>query len=207
MQKSNQSSKQWYQHTWICVVGVIVLMIIGVFSWYTHGYNSLVSGQQNVNQQEGQVQTVLQRRGDVIPELVGAVKGSQKQEKSVYGKIAKARTEYFNACNRYNKSNSPASKARALTDQDGAINAMVGSIKEAYPRLDSNSNMGKLMVEVEGSNNRVSVERHYLNSDIQSYNTQVLHFPTSIIASMSNHHTVPYFKASSSAQKAPKVSF
>lgn len=204
---SENDSKQWYQHAWIWVLVVIVVFIFGIASWFIKDSNQLVISKQAVSAQEGQVQNVLDRRGSDVPELVGAVKGSQKQEKSVYGTIAKARTEYYNAKNKYSNSSSDKSKAQALNTQNGAINAIVGSIKEAYPHLDSNSRMGDLMSNIEGSNNRVAVERMTLQHKTESYDNKVQLFPSSIVASMTNHHTIPYYKASQSEQKAPKVNF
>ena len=201
---SNSDSKQWYQHTVLrCIVAVVVVLV----AWFAIDSNKLNNGKQNIDSQTGQVQNVLQRRSDTVTEMVGAVKGAQKHEGSVYEKIAKDRTEYYKNNDKYKNAKSSGAKEQAMSNQSGAVNAMVGSIKEAYPKLSSNSRMGQLMVELEGSNNRVSVERRNLQMDTQSYNRLVVDFPSSIIASLTNHHTVSYFKAQPSAQEAPKVSF
>lgn len=212
---NNGGKKKWYQHTG-CNIGcgivafiLIVLVLMGIH--FTHEgintYNSLNADQQSVKAQQSQVQNVLQERADKLPEMEGAVKGSQKQERAVYGVIAKARTQYYHANQDYKHANSASARAQDLNKQNGVINAMVGTIHERYPKIGSESEMNSLMVEIEGSNNRVAVERRNLNEDVGSYNTKVKNFPTNIIANYFNFHPIQQFKASKASQKAPGIHF
>ncbi|TPR50398.1 LemA family protein [Apilactobacillus micheneri] len=200
-------NKPFYKRGWFITVVVIAVVLIGLIGGFIKSSNSMATSEQGVEEQLGQVQTVLQRRADLIPNLMNAVKGQQKQEKQVYGDISKARTEYYNAKSKYNNSNNSSDKVNALSGQDRALNVMVGSIREAYPKLESNSNMQTLMVQLEGSENRISVERNRYNKTAREYNNKLVKFPGSLVASITNHKKANYFQADESAQKAPSVNF
>lgn len=176
------------------IVGCLVL--IGI--WYASTYNSLVNSKQAVEAQWGQVETQLQRRNDLTPQLVGAVKGSMKQEKTVFGEIANARKSY-------NSANTTQGKMKASQQMDKGMTILINDIHENYPQLASNKNVQTLMIQVEGSENRISQERRAYNQDIESFNTQIMSFPKNIIAGNMGYHSYPYFKASAGSNKAPKV--
>lgn len=176
------------------IIGFLVL--IGI--WYASTYNSLVNSKQTVEAQWGQVETQLQRRNDLTPQLVGAVKGSMKQEKTVFGEIANARKSY-------NSANTTQGKMKASQQMDKGMTILINDIHENYPQLASNKNVQTLMIQVEGSENRISQERRAYNQDIESFNTQIMSFPKNIIAGSIGYHSYPYFKASAGSNKAPKV--
>lgn len=183
--------------------GVVVLLGVGAVS----SVNNMTAQEQNAESQLSNIQIALQRRHDLIPNLVSSVAGSQKQEQKVYGQIADARTQYYNANKSYKKADTADDKTQALEKQESALNIMVGSIKENYPDLKSNQQVSDLMVELEGSENRISVERQKYNNVVKSYNTTVKRFPTSILAGMTGHTALHYYQADSSAETAPTVNF
>lgn len=183
--------------------GVVVLLGVGAVG----SVNNMTAQEQNAESQLSNVQIALQRRHDLIPNLVSSVAGSQKQEQKVYGQIADARTQYYNANKSYKNADTADDKTQALEKQESALNIMVGSIKENYPDLKSNQQVSDLMVELEGSENRISVERQKYNNVVKSYNTTVKRFPTSILAGMTGHTALHYYQADSSAETAPTVNF
>lgn len=183
--------------------GIVVLLGVGAVG----SVNNMTAQEQNAESQLSNIQIALQRRHDLIPNLVSSVAGSQKQEQKVYGQIADARTQYYNANKSYKNADTADDKTQALEKQESALNIMVGSIKENYPDLKSNQQVSDLMVELEGSENRISVERQKYNSAVKSYNTTVKRFPTSILAGMTGHTALHYYQADSSAETAPTVNF
>lgn len=183
--------------------GVVVLLGVGVVG----SVNNMTAQEQNAESQLSNIQIALQRRHDLIPNLVSSVAGSQKQEQKVYGQIADARTQYYNANKSYKNADTADAKTQALEKQESALNIMVGSIKENYPDLKSNQQVSDLMVELEGSENRISVERQKYNNVVKSYNTTVKRFPTSILAGMTGHTALHYYQADSNAETAPTVNF
>lgn len=183
--------------------GVVVLLGVGAVG----SVNNMTAQEQNAESQLSNIQIALQRRHDLIPNLVSSVAGSQKQEQKVYGQIADARTQYYNANKSYKNADTADDKTQALEKQESALNIMVGSIKENYPDLKSNQQVSDLMVELEGSENRISVERQKYNNVVKSYNTTVKRFPTSILAGMTGHTALYYYQADSSAETAPTVNF
>lgn len=183
--------------------GVVVLLGVGAVG----SVNNMTAQEQNAESQLSNIQIALQRRHDLIPNLVSSVAGSQKQEQKVYGQIADARTQYYNANKSYKNADTADDKTQALEKQESALNIMVGSIKENYPDLKSNQQVSDLMVELEGSENRISVERQKYNNVVKSYNTTVKRFPTSILAGMTGHTALHYYQADSSAETAPTVNF
>lgn len=183
--------------------GIVVLLGVGAVG----SVNNMTAQEQNAESQLSNIQIALQRRHDLIPNLVSSVAGSQKQEQKVYGQIADARTQYYNANKSYKNADTADDKTQALEKQESALNIMVGSIKENYPDLKSNQQVSDLMVELEGSENRISVERQKYNNVVKSYNTTVKRFPTSILAGMTGHTALHYYQADSSAETAPTVNF
>lgn len=178
------------------IVGTIALLIVLIGGFSIHESNSINRKYQNVKMQYAQVETVLQRRYDLIPNLANAVRGSMKQERDVFGAIAKARTQYNNA-------STPSEKFKASRALDRSTNVLINTIHEKYPRLESNDQVSKLMQEVEGSENRISTERQNYNGVVSDYNTTITSFPGSMFAG--GHKEMPYFKADPQAKKAPKV--
>lgn len=177
------------------ILGVIVLILL--YGWMS--YNGLVSANENADTQWAQVETQYQRRFDLIPNLVESVKGIMKQEQEVFDKLADARARYSGA-------SQPNQKAQAAGEVESALSRLL-VIVENYPQLKSSENVQNLMTELEGTENRVSVERKRYNDTIRDYNLRVKRFPAKIIASIFGFSERNYFNAAPGAENAPAVKF
>ena len=188
--KKNKTKQGWLIGL---VIGLVVLIgiVVGM-------YNSLVKSEQAVESQWSQVETVLQRRYDLIPNLVNAVKGSMKHEDKVFSEIATARKAYGSA-------STTSEKIKANAQLDQSVGTLVSVIGENYPKLQSNENVQTLMTQLEGSENRISVERRRYNQAIETYNKSVATFPKNLMAGMMGFEKKTYFKADTNASKAPVV--
>ncbi len=175
---------------------LLILIVVGIF-WGT--YNSLVTKSQAIDAQWAQVETQYQRRYDLIPNLVNSVKGIMTQEQTVFSQIADARTKYAGA-------QTTDEKAAASSDLDSAISRLL-VIMENYPQLRSVETVTRLMDELSGTENRISVERRRYNTNVQEYNTSIKKAPTNIIAAMFNFNDREYYKSVSGADQAPRVEF
>src|SRR3974377_587769 len=184
----------------IVVVIVVVLIALLVFGQYVGVKNTLVSKNEAVKSAWSQVDIVLQRRADLIPNLVETVKGYAKQEQIVFGEVAKARSALLSA-------GTPQEKIAANQQLDGALGRLL-AIVENYPQLKSNENFLRLQDELAGTENRIAVERKRYDDAIQDYNTYVGLFPQNIVAGMAGvHRKDAYFAAPKAAREAPKVQF
>ncbi|MDQ3098937.1 MAG: LemA family protein [bacterium] len=184
---------------WLIPVGVIAVVLLVVGLLFSGTYNSLVSKSQAVDAQWAQVETQYQRRFDLIPNLVESTKAFFQQEQDIYGKIADARTKYGNA-------RSTEEKVGAANELEGALSRLL-VIVEQYPNVKSDATVARLMDELAGTENRVSVARTRYNETIQDYNTTIKRFPTVLIAGMFGFTEKKYFEAQSGADQAPKVNF
>ena len=181
----------------IVVLGIIALIFFGQ---YVSVRNTLVSKNESVKSSWSQVDIVLQRRADLIPNLVETVKGYAKQEQTVFGDIAKARSALLSA-------GTPQEKIAANGQLDGALGRLL-VIVENYPQLKSNENFLRLQDELAGTENRIAVERKRYNDTLQDYNTYVQQFPNNIFAGWAGFKPNPaYFAASEGSREAPKVNF
>jgi len=184
---------------WIAI-GIIVLLLIVGFSSYVGAKNQMVTKNETVKAAWSQVDIVLQRRADLIPNLVETVKGFALQEQTVFGDIAKARSRLLSA-------NTPADKIAANQQLDGALGRLL-VVVENYPQLKSNENFLRLQDELAGTENRIAVERKRYNDALQDYNTFIGLFPNSIWAGMAGFkRNDAYFAASEGSRNAPKVDF
>src|SRR3954447_21090166 len=184
---------------WIAI-GIIVLLLIVGFSSYVGAKNQMVTKNETVKAAWSQVDIVLQRRADLIPDLVETVKGFALQEQTVFGDIAKARSRLLSA-------NTPSDKIAANQQLDGALGRLL-VVVENYPQLKSNENFLRLQDELAGTENRIAVERKRYNDALQDYNTFIGQFPNSIWANMAGFkRNDAYFAASESSRQAPKVDF
>ncbi|MGO2744735.1 MAG: LemA family protein, partial [Lacticaseibacillus paracasei] len=154
------------------VLGVIVAICL-IFGIGT--YNSLAKQNQAVEAQWSQVENVMQRRADLVPNLVNAVKGNMGQEQKVFGDIAEARKSYANA-------SSTTDKAKADDQLNKSVGTLINVIKENYPTLQSSNQVNTLMTQLEGSENRISVERKRYIDQVRDYNQSVVTFPKNIFA-------------------------
>jgi LemA protein len=186
----------------IALAIVAVLLLIGVLlggSFVTHR-NQMAIKREAVNAAWSQVDVVLQRRADLIPNLVETVKGFAAQEQTVFGDIAKARSALLSA-------STPADKIAANQRLDSALGRLL-VVVENYPQLKSNENFLRLQDELAGTENRIAVERRRYNEAVQGYNTYISLFPANLIASLSGFaRNDAYFKADEGARQAPKVNF
>jgi LemA protein len=182
------------------VVGVIVVALLLVGGSYVSAKNQMVAKDQAVKQSWSEVDVQLERRADLIPNLVETVKGFTKEENSVFADIANARAGMLNA-------QTPQSKIAANGQLDGALGRLL-LLTENYPQLRSSEQFMRLQDELAGTENRIGVARRSYNQAIQDYNTFIGQFPNSIWAGMAGFHTNDaYFKASPAAQQVPNVKF
>jgi LemA protein len=183
----------------IAVIIIIILALLAVAS-YVSTRNQIVTKNEAVKAAWSQVDIVLQRRADLIPNLVETVKGFALQEQTVFGDIAKARSTLLSA-------SSPAEKIAANQQLDGALGRLL-VIVENYPQLRSNENFLRLQDELAGTENRIAVERKRYNDTLQDYNTYISLFPNSFWANIAGfHRNDAYFTAAEGSRQVPKVDF
>jgi LemA protein len=178
--------------------------------WVMGSYNGLVKSSQGVDAQWAQVETVYQRRADLIPNLVKTVEGSANFEKSTLVEVTQARASVGQAqIDTGQAPTTPEQLEKFQRAQDGLSGALsrLLVVAERYPDLKSNKNFLELQAQLEGTENRISVERNKFNQVVQGYNTRVQQFPGAVIAGMFHFQTRPYFKAAAGAETAPKVEF
>ena len=184
-------------------VVVIIILLIGAMIFggmYVGRRNQMVTKSQAVNAQWSQVDVVLQRRADLIPNLVQTVKGYAAQEQTVFGDIAKARSALLGA-------QAPADRIAANAQLDGALGRLL-AIAENYPQLRSNENFLRLQDELAGTENRIAVERRRYNQAVQDYNTYIQVFPNNVFAQWAGFKpNSAYFTAAEGARQVPKVEF
>jgi LemA protein len=183
----------------IFLITIVVLILLAA-GMYVSAKNTLVQKNEAVKSKWSQVDVVLQRRADLIPDLVETVKGITKQEQTVFGEIAQARSQLLSA-------STPADKIAANQRVDGALGRLL-AIAENYPQLKSNENFLRLQDELAGTENRIAVERKNYNDTLQDYNTYVQQFPNSLFAKWAGFSkNDAYFAASEGSRTVPKVHF
>jgi LemA protein len=184
----------------LIVIAVVVLMVLFMGGRYIGVRNELVTQQEAVRAQWSDVENDLQRRADLIPNLVATVKGFAAHETEVYKDIADARSALISG-------RTPQDKIAANEQLTGALSRLL-VVAEAYPQLKSNENFLHLQDELAGTENRIAVERRKYNEALQTYNTNLQLFPNNIVASLSGFtRNDAYFKTEPGAEKAPKVQF
>jgi len=184
----------------LVVLAVIVVIALIFGGSFIGRRNQMAIKKEAVNAAWSQVDVVLQRRADLIPNLVETVKGFAAQEQTVFGDIAKARSALLGA-------HSPSEKIAANGQLDSALGRLL-VVVENYPQLKSNENFLRLQDELAGTENRIAVERRTYNQVVQDYNTFIATFPNSLVASMSGFtRNDAYFKTEEGARQAPKVNF
>jgi len=177
----------------LIIIGILGLIVL----WGFGSYNGLVTLNERADAQWAKVETQYQRRFDLIPNLVASVEGIMKQEKDIFLAIAEARTRYAGA-------STPNEKAQAATQLEGSLSRLL-VVMENYPQLQSSQNVRDLMTQLEGTENRISVERTRFNDEILAYNTAIKRFPRNIMASIFGFGERAYFKSAEGADVAPKV--
>ncbi len=180
----------------LIVLGIIII-IAGI---YISGYNKLVNYDESIKAAWSQVENVMQRRNDLIPNLVNTVKGYAKHEKEVFENVTKARSAWAQA-------KTVDDKVKASSELDSAISRLL-LVAENYPQLKANVNFQALQDELAGTENRIAVERKRYNEVVQAYNITVRKFPTNIIAGIAGFKQKEvYFKAEEKAKEVPVVDF
>ena len=183
----------------LVIVGVLVLVGLLFAGQLISTRNSLVTEQQAIDGQWSQVDVALQRRADLIPNLVETVKGFAKQEQAVIKLVTDARAALIGARN-------PQEKIAANGQLDSALSRLL-VITENYPQLKSNENFLRLQDELAGTENRIAIERRKYNEVVQRYNTDIALFPKNIAAGMFGFSAKEYFKAEAGAKTVPNVKF
>jgi len=185
-----------------------LLLLLSVGSLSSCGYNTMVEKQENVEQQWAQVQNVYQRRLDLIPNLVNTVKGAADFEKSTLTEVIEARSK-ATSVNVDASKLSPEQIAKFQQTQDqlsSALSRLLVTV-EQYPQLRANQNFLELQAQLEGTENRIAVERRNFNAAVMDYNAYIRKFPQNLIAGMFDFEKKGYFQASEGADKAPEVKF
>ena len=187
---------------------IIVAVVLVIYLWFKSGYNAMVEKQETVSAQWAQVENVYQRRADLIPNLVATVKGYAQHEQGTLTAVIEARAKATSV--NIDPSNiTPEQLAQFQEAQDqlsGALSRLLVSI-ERYPDLKANENFMALQAQLEGTENRITVERQKFNEKAMEYNQYIRKFPRNIIAGMFDFEKVGYFKAQAGAETAPKVEF
>jgi LemA protein len=184
----------------LIVLGVLLLVLVMAGFQAKSTYNGLYAQREDINGKWAQVDVALQRRADLIPNLMETVKGFAKQEKGIMEAVANARAGLLNA-------RTPQDKIEANGRLDGALGRLL-LVVENYPNLKSNENFLRLQDELAGTENRIAVERRKYNESVQGYNTNIGLFPNNIFASMFGfQRNDAYFKTEPAARVAPKVAF
>ncbi len=191
-------------------VGLLIIIGISVFVTVKNYYNQFVTLEEQVNQAWSQVENVYQRRADLIPNLVEVVKGYAKHERETLQAVVEARSRLGGQVNiGPGVLNDPQAFARFQQAQDALSSALqrLMVVVERYPELKADQRFADLQAQLEGTENRIAVERRRFNEAVQQYNTAIRKFPANIIAGIFGFQPKPYFKAQAGAEQAPRVQF
>jgi len=193
---------------WIIVGVIVALAVLGIVSWGTRVYNQMITLQEGVTSQWGNVETQYQRRADLIPNFVNTVKGAASFEQETLTKVIEARAKATQVTIDPTKMTAENMQQfqQAQSDLSSALSRLM-VVVEQYPELKATQNYRDLQVELEGTENRISVERRKFNETAQSLNTYIRKFPQNIIAGMFGFTVKPYFESVEGAERAPEVTF
>ena len=190
--------------TWIIVIAVVAVLVIYCVS----SYNSLVTQEETVGTAWSNVENQYQRRSDLIPNLVNTVKGYAAHEKETFDAVVSARAKATQMS--IDIEDLTPEKIEAYQKAQGAVGSALSrllAVTENYPELKANENFKELQAQLEGTENRISVERRKFNETVREYNTSIRRFPKNIVASMFGFEKRPYFEAEEGSEKAPEVKF
>jgi len=195
-----------------CGAVLLILVVVLIVAGFAVGgsYNRLVKLDQNVNEKWAQVQNVYQRRADLIPNLVNTVSGAANFEKSTLIAVTQARATVGQVKLDPNKAPTDAAQLEQFQQAQGQLSTALSRlllVSERYPELRANQNFLSLQAQLEGTENRISVERGNFNEAVKDYNTAVRSFPTALFAGMFGFSPRPFFNAQPGADKAPEVKF
>lgn len=192
----------------IIIVGFLALVVLGIVMWGTKVYNGMVTMNEGVTSQWGNVETQYQRRSDLIPNFVNTVKGAANFEQTTLTQVIEARAKATSVT--IDPTKMTAENMQQFQAAQGQVTSALGRlmvVMEQYPELKATQNFRDLQVELEGTENRISVERRKFNEVAQAYNTYIKRFPQNSIAGMFGFQTKPYFEAQEGTDKAPEVKF
>lgn len=196
------------KRTGLVVLVVILLVIFASFQWGVSVNNKMVEMDENVKSQWSQVENVYQRRADLIPNLVNTVKGYAAHEKQTLTDVIEARAKATSV--NVDPSKLTPEAIQQFQQAQGGLSSALGRLMvvvEKYPDLKANENFLNLQAQLEGTENRITVERQKFNSSAQNYNTYIRKFPQSFVAGMRGFEKKAYFEAEKGSEKAPKVQF
>lgn len=190
--------------TWIIVIAVIAVIAI----YFTSTYNSMVAQEEAVSTAWSNVENQYQRRSDLIPNLVNTVKGYAAHEKETFDAVVSARAKATQTTVSIDDLTPEKMQAyqRAQGEVGSALSRLL-AVTENYPELKANENFKELQAQLEGTENRISVERRKFNETARGYNTAIRKFPRNIVAGMFGFEKRPYFEAEEGSEKAPEVKF
>jgi len=195
--------------TVLIVLGVIVLVVLGGIGWAVGVNNALVARDQDVKEKWAQVQNVYQRRADLVPNLVETVKGFAAQERTVLDEVTRARASVAGIKATPELLNDPQALQKfqqAQSELGGALSRLL-LVVERYPDLKSNQNFLALQSQLEGTENRIAVERRRFNESVREYNTRLRLFPGSLVASFAGFRDKAFFEAAPGSEAVPRVKF
>ncbi len=195
--------------SWI-IIGVVILLGVILLGSIPRSYNNLVSSEENVNKKWADVQGAYQRRADLIPNLVSTVKGYADFEQETLIKVIEQRAAATKPTINVDPTKLDANTLAQFQKTQDELGSALGRLMvvvEKYPDLKANQNFLQLQAQLEGTENRINVERRNFNEAVQLFNSQLRKFPTIIIASIFGFDKKPYFEAQAGAQEAPKVEF
>ncbi len=192
----------------IIVIGVIVVIAVALFGWVKGAYNGMVEQEEGMNTAWAQVENVYQRRADLIPNLVNTVKGYASHEKETLQGVVEARAKATQMT--INMDDLSEENIKKYQATQGELQQAIGRLlmlTENYPDLKANENFRDLQAQLEGTENRITVERQKFNETAKVYNTNIRKFPTNILAGIFGFEKKGYFEAQEGAEKAPEVVF
>ncbi len=196
-----------------CLISIIIavflaLIVLAVVMWGTRVYNTMVTMQESVTGQWGNVETQYQRRSDLIPNFVNTVRGAANFEQTTLTQVIEARARATSVT--IDPANMTAENMQQFQQAQGQLSSALARLMvvvEKYPELRATQNFRDLQVELEGTENRIATERRKFNEVALSYNTYIRRFPQNFLAGMFSFQVKPYFEAEEGAEKAPEVSF
>jgi LemA protein len=192
----------------IVVVGFLAIVVLGIVMWGTKVYNNMVTRNESVTSQWGNVETQYQRRADLIPNFVNTVKGAANFEQSTLTQVIEARAKATSVT--IDPANMTAENMQQFQQAQGQVSSALSRLMvvvEQYPELKATQNFRDLQTELEGTENRISVERRKFNDVARDYNTFIKRFPNNFIAGSFGFQAKPYFDAAEGSDKAPEVKF
>ena len=190
------------------VLAIIIIIAIGILAWFQGSYNQMVTKSENIASQWSNVENQYQRRSDLIPNLVSTVKGYTEHEQNTLTQVVEARAKATQM--QINFDQLDEKTLQKFNNMQGELSSALSrlmAISEQYPNLKANENFRDLQAQLEGTENRIAVERRKFNEEVKGYNAYIRSFPKNILAGMFGFMPKPYFEAVSGAEKAPEVKF